>query len=111
MQSATPGHSVGSPDLQRRTVVPALFRMDSVFTYSISIFVQRFPTLPSVLALAAVIVTCGVASDFLRDRVLLSTAAARKMVCSGGRHVWHSHRESIQSDGSWGGGQRDLINI
>ncbi|CAN7945613.1 unnamed protein product [Ixodes pacificus] len=45
---------------------------------------HRFPSLPSVLALAAVIVTCGVASDFLRDKVLLSTSVARKMSASGG---------------------------
>ncbi|XP_064482527.1 sialin-like [Ornithodoros turicata] len=44
---------------------------------------SSFPRLPLVLVLGAVVVTSGVASDFLRDKGHLSTATLRKVFCSG----------------------------
>ncbi|KAK8766900.1 hypothetical protein V5799_006321 [Amblyomma americanum] len=45
---------------------------------------SSFPDLSSVLALAAVVMICGVASDLLREKGLVSTTGARRLTCTGG---------------------------
>lgn len=45
---------------------------------------STFPSLSSVLALAAAVVTCGVASDCLRNKGLVSTTGAARITCVGG---------------------------